>query len=181
MIHVDFDTMIDPCIIPLTKETHHYIDWAPQMSPTPESLPEGQRAIECRVDSDGAALYLASLREAGMWPSTVWIQPKDTVDGKGETIGSLIEKLADFREPEYDDADRCEFCEGVKIAFTEELERMQESHRIRLWGLCLDCYDKPGGVNLGECRFEHTKFIDRSTEVPRTSQATAGQGATTGN
>lgn len=174
MIHVDLDTMIDPCILPFSNQYRHYIDWAPQMSPTPESLPEGKPPTECHVDSDGATLYLGALRDADIWPSTVWLQTKDTANGKGETVGSLVEKLAAFREPEYDDVDKCEFCEGVKIGFTEELERMQESHRIRLWGLCLDCV-KAGGVNRGECRYEHTK------PMSYTVQASAVQGATAGN
>ena len=67
-----------------------------------------------------------------------------------------MEKLKNSREPEYDDCDKCEFCEGIRINFTEQLDGTKALQAERLWGLCLDCY-KAGGVNVGECRFEHAK------------------------
>lgn len=100
-------------------------------------------------------LYLGALRDAQIWPSTTWARPK-APNGTGATIGDIVEKLNHFREPEYNDADKCEFCEGIKIKFTEQLDTMKDMQKDRLWGLCLDCYNA-GGFNAGECRFEHTK------------------------
>ena len=125
------------------------------MSPEPEETPTGQPPVNCRVDPDGAVEYLGALRDAEVWPPTSWEKPKAS-GGSGSTIGLLIDRLKHFREPEYDNADRCEFCEDVKIKFTEQLDTMKEEQEKRLWGLCLDCY-KAGGVNVGECRFEHAK------------------------
>jgi len=67
-----------------------------------------------------------------------------------------VEKIKVFREPPYDDCDRCAGCFYVKENFTEELERVQEKHAKRLWGQCLDCY-KAGGTEQGECRYQHAK------------------------
>ena len=60
--------------------------------------------------------------------------------------------------PHYDNADKCEFCEDIKVQFTEKLEETRQMMTERLWGLCLDCF-KAGGVHLAECRYEHKKIL----------------------
>lgn len=119
------------------------------MSPDTTETPNGQPPVECHVDSEGAMLYLGALRDAQIWPSTTWPRPNGT-------IGDVVEKLKYFREPEYNDADKCECCEEIKIKFTEHLDTLKDIQKDRLWGLCLDCY-KAGGVKAGECRYEHAK------------------------
>lgn len=119
------------------------------MSPDATETPSGQLPVECQVDFEGAASYLGALRDARVWPSTTWEKPNGT-------ISDVVEKLRYFREPEYNDADKCECCEGIKIKFTEHLDTLKDIQKDRLWGLCLDCY-KAGGVNDGECRYEHAK------------------------
>ena len=119
------------------------------MSPDTTETPNGQAPVDCQVDSEGAAVYLGALRDARIWPYTTWEKPNGT-------IGDVVEKLKYFREPGYNDADKCECCEDIKIKFTEHLDTVKDAQKVRLWGLCLDCY-KAGGVNEGECRYEHPK------------------------
>lgn len=133
------------------------------MSPDADETPSGKPPVECRCDQDGAVEYLGALRDAHIWPSTVWNQIKHDA-GSGATIDDVINKLKYFKEPEYNDADRCEFCENVKISFTETMDVTKDAQADRLWGLCLDCY-KAGGINAGECRFEHAKAVQPARAV----------------
>ncbi|KAK4956292.1 hypothetical protein LTR10_005814 [Elasticomyces elasticus] len=73
-----------------------------------------------------------------------------------EQAGALVSTIQAFRIPEYDDCDKCEFCEDVKTAFGTAVDLVKKMHKERLWGLCLDCF-KAGGINAGECRYEHSK------------------------
>ena len=115
----------------------------------------GHKPGWCRVDPDAAWEYLGALRDAEIFPSTTWARPS-AENATGVTIGQVVEKVRAFRKPEYDDVDACEFCEGVKALFTKQLKALKREHEKRLWGMCLDCY-KAGGINPGECRFEHAK------------------------
>ena len=72
------------------------------------------------------------------------------------TMEGVIEAIKDFEVPDYDDCDKCEFCEDVKEKFSNALAAMKKDQGGRLWGLCLDCF-KADGVFTGECRYEHTK------------------------
>ena len=157
LLRNDLDTLADAAAFAFSKENQHYIDWAPGLEPEPGETPSGRAPSTCHVDSEGAKEYLGALRDAQIWPSTVWDKPKGPT-GIGFTIGDVVEKLKFFREPEYDNVDRCEFCEDVKIKFTEQLDTTKEEHEKRLWGLCLDCY-KAGGINPAECRYEHAKAV----------------------
>ena len=151
-LHKDIEALVDSCALMFSKDSKHYIDYAPGISPDADD-----RGSECRVDGDGAALYLGALHDASIWPATRWKQ-SNAPNVKGETIGSLIESLRNFQVPIYDDCDSCEFCEGVKVNFSEQLELIKNTQKDRLWGLCLDCW-KAGGINTrsdaGKCRYEH--------------------------
>ena len=150
VLRKDLDTLADSCAYAFSKQYKHYIDYAPGI--TPDSDEGGS---ECRVDGDGAGIYLGALRDAQILPSTQWARPR-LPDYNGATIGGIVANLDDFREPEYDDCDKCEFCEGTKIKFAKQLDITKAALKDRLWGLCLDCF-KTGGVNAGECRYEHVK------------------------
>lgn len=50
----------------------------------------------------------------------------------------MLSKLKGFREPDYDDTDKCEFCEGIKINFTECLDITRDAQADRLWGMYTD-------------------------------------------
>jgi len=151
----DLDTIVNACSMAFSKRTNkHYIDWAPGMKPDVDAT-TGHYPPECQVDTDAAMQYLGALRDAQIWPSTVWEQ-RVTPGRAGETIGGLVDKLENFREGGYDDADKCEFCNDIKIKFTEQLDITKQEQKERLWGLCLDCFNA-GGLNVGECRFDHAK------------------------
>lgn len=139
------------------------------MSPEPEDEDgAGGRPGVCRVDADASWEYLSALREAGIYPSTIW--PRADEGGrKAYSIVDLVEKIKGFREPEYDNADQCEFCEDVKGLFSRKLEELRKVHGERLWGMCLDCY-KAGGVNAGECRYEHAKILPAGAQAAGTEQ-----------
>lgn len=134
---------------------------------SPESEDEdgaGGRPGVCRVDADGAWEYLGALREAKIYPSTTWRREDDGDVESSNSIGDMVEKIKLFREPEYDDADACEFCEDVKRSFTNKLKVLKREQADRLWGMCLDCY-KAGGANVGECRYEHAKVMPPATQA----------------
>ena len=153
-IRNDLDALADTALVAFSSEKKHHIDYPPNMSPDPDEAENGRTPGWCRVDSDAAWEYLGALRDAHIFPSTAWKH-----DGEGRaasTIGDIVDKTKMFREPEYDDADQCEFCEGVKGLFTRKLDVLRKQHEKRLWGMCLDCY-KAGGINPGECRVEHAK------------------------
>ena len=161
-LHNDLNSLADTCIYSFSKQGTHYIDYAPGISPDSDEV-----ANDCHVDSEGAKEYLGALRDAEIWPSTIWARPTLS-GGCGASVGNVVDKLHSFREPEYDDVDKCEFCEIIRIKFTEALDRMKETQKERLWGLCLDCY-KAGGVSACECRYDHAKA------QPAKAQQTQGQ------
>lgn len=151
-VRLDLDLLIDPCAIALGKESDHYIDCPPDTEPDPSELPLGSdgqpgKAPFCPVDSQAAPLYLGALRDAGLWPPSAW---------DGRALEQLSEAVAEFRVPEYDDSDKCEFCIPLVETFELKLKLVRKIQRERLWGLCLDCFLK-GGVNAGECRYSHVK------------------------
>ncbi|KAK3050839.1 hypothetical protein LTR09_007916 [Extremus antarcticus] len=150
----EIDNLIETCAFTFSKGASHYIDYAAGLSPTTSETPSG-KSTHCVVDAEGAKDYLGAIRDAGIWPSTCWSWFDEGAD-KHITVGELVEKIKVFREPPYDDCDRCAGCFYVKENFTEELERVQEKHAKRLWGQCLDCY-KAGGTEQGECRYQHAK------------------------
>ena len=163
LLRTDLDALADQCIYSFSKQGKHYIDYASGLNPDPEEH-DGKMPPECRVDGDCAIECLGALRDAEIWPSTVW-DATNRKSGIVTSIGGIVEKLYLFREPEYDDVDKCEFCENVKIKFTEALDQLKDSQKDRLWGLCLDCY-KTGGHNSGECRYEHAKSRPVDSRAP---------------
>lgn len=152
----DIDALADAALIAFPKDKQHHIDYPPEMSPEPEETEAGRKLGWCRVDSDAAWEYLGALRDSQIFPSTTWNRSEGNGGGRGFTIGDIVESVKAFRMPEYDNVDKCEFCEDVKMLFTTKLEALKKEHEKRLWGLCLDCY-KAGGINPAECRFHHAK------------------------
>jgi hypothetical protein len=151
-LRLDVDLLIDPCSAALGKEAQHYIDYPHGTEPEASELTlssdgEPDKPTICVVDSQAAPLYLGAMRDAGLWPPTVW---------GARTAEQLIEAVERFREPEYDDCDKCEFCQPLVEAFEEKLMLVKKLHRERLWGLCLDCFTA-GGVTRRDCRFAHVK------------------------
>lgn len=151
-LRLDLDLLLDPCSVALGKESHHYIDYPPDTEPEAGELPIGpdgepEEPVVCAVDSQAAPLYLGALRDVGLWPPTMW---------RALTAEQLVEKIERFREPEYDDCDKCEFCLPLVELFEEKMLLVKKLHRERLWGLCLDCFTA-GGANKGDCRFSHVK------------------------
>lgn len=151
-LRLDLDLLVEPCAIALGKESHHYIDCPPDTEPDDADIQlaaDGTpgKSTVCAVDSQAAPVYLAALRDAGIWPPTVW---------GGKTAQQIIDAIAEFRVPEYDDADKCDFCLPLVEEFGRKLMLVRKLHRERLWALCLDCYNA-GGVYEGECRFAHVK------------------------
>jgi hypothetical protein len=151
----DLDALADTALIAFSKDKQHHIDYPPEMSPEPDEIEDGRKPGWCRVDSDAAWEYLGALRDSQIFPSTTWDKP-DASGGTGFRIGDVVESVKFFRAPNYDNVDKCEFCEDVKGLFTKKLDALKEEHEKRLWGMCLDCY-KAGGINPAECRFEHAK------------------------
>lgn len=135
----DIDILIDPCSITFSKTARHYMDYAPGMAPDPP-------CPMCRVDEQAGTEYLGALRDAHIWPATVWLP----------TLGEILDAIKEFRVPEYDDCDKCDFCEDTKPKFSLAVLMVKQMHEERLWGLCIDCF-KAGGLNAGECRIEHSK------------------------
>lgn len=154
-IRDDIDSLADANLIAFASDKKHHIDYPPDMSPEPDETDEGRKPGYCRVDCDAAWEYLGALRDAQIFPSTTW-QRTNSKANKAFTVGDIVEKIKEFREPDYDNVDHCEFCEDVKVLFTRKLASLRKVHEQRLWGMCLDCY-KAGGINPGECRFEHPK------------------------
>jgi hypothetical protein len=147
-LHVDI--LVDPCAIALGKESHHYIDCPPDTEPDElPVLPSGEpgKPVVCVVDSQGAPIYLGALRDVGIWPTLAW---------GAKTIGELIQATTALSTPDYDDCDRCDFCQPLTDTFAEKLALVKKLQAERLWGLCLDCF-RAGGINLGECRYPHVK------------------------
>jgi hypothetical protein len=152
-IRLDLDLLLEPCAIALGKESHHYIDCPPNMEPDADELPltsdgEPGKPVVCAVDSQAAPLYLGALRDAGLWPPTAWGL---------RTLGQLITAVERFREPDYDDCDKCEFCLPLVESFEQKLTLVKRLHAERLWGICLDCFSAVAGVDKAECRFAHVK------------------------
>ncbi|KAK5118086.1 hypothetical protein LTR62_004132 [Meristemomyces frigidus] len=141
-VRADLDLLIESCSAAFAKGAKHYIDYAPGMDPDKRGI-----ATCCRVDEGAATLFLGALRDERIWPLTVW---------QG-SLADTLKRIMDFRVPEYDDADKCEFCEDVKMRFTAAMCMVKQMHRERLWGVCLDCF-KAGGANTGECCVEHPKM-----------------------
>ncbi|KAI6854928.1 hypothetical protein KC319_g11297 [Hortaea werneckii] len=144
-LRADLDLLVDCCSLAFAKPSEHYIDYAPGMLPDPDE--QGRTGSICRVDEGAATLYLGALRDERIWPATVW-RP---------TLGEIVEALKKFTIPEYDDCDKCDFCEGVKAKFSLAVTMLKSMHASRMWGLCLDCFRAEGGMNSGECRYEHAK------------------------
>ncbi|KAK4541188.1 hypothetical protein LTR36_008262 [Oleoguttula mirabilis] len=141
----DIDLLADPCSLAFSKTTEHYIDYAPGI--VPDADDDGRIGSICHVGSGAGTTYLGALRDEHIWPALVW----------PATLGAIIEAIKDFRLPEYDDCDRCDSCEDVKMDFERAVLVVKMMQAVRLWGLCLDCF-KAGGLNAGECRYEHSKL-----------------------
>ncbi|KAK3709847.1 hypothetical protein LTR37_010676 [Vermiconidia calcicola] len=155
LLRRDIDMLADACAFTFSKDKIHYIDYAPGLSPDPD---EGRQAVTCPVDSEGAKEYLGALRDAKIWPSVVWEDHSLSSSNGGRkdiTIGDMVDRIKAFREPEYDDCDKCEFCEDVRLTFVETLQGKREEQEKRLWGLCLDCFKAGVARAGGECRVEH--------------------------
>lgn len=138
-LRTDIDILIDPCSITFSKTARHHMDYAPGTTPDPP-------CPMCRVDEQAGTEYLGALRDAKIWQATVW----------PPTLGEVLDAIKEFRVPEYDDCDKCDFCEDIKLRFSLAVLMVKQMHEERLWGLCIDCY-KAGGINTGECRIEHSK------------------------
>jgi len=152
-LRLDLDLLVDPCAIALGRESHHYIDCPPDTEPDPSEMPltsdgEPGKPVVCTVDPQAAPLYLGALRDAGLWPPSAW---------GARTAEQLIVAVERFREPEYDDCDKCEFCVPLVESFEAKLALVRTLHRERLWGICLDCFSAGAGAEKGECRFAHVK------------------------
>ncbi|KAM0720667.1 hypothetical protein Q7P37_004804 [Cladosporium fusiforme] len=151
-LRLDLDVLVEPCAIALGKESHHYIDCPPDTEPDESDLPvtaDGtpDKPVVCVVDSQAVPAYLAALRNSGIWPPTTWA---------GKSAQQVIDTIVEFRVPDYDDSDKCDFCLPLVEEFAKRLMLVRKLHRERLWGLCLDCFNA-GGVYEGECRFAHVK------------------------
>lgn len=121
------------------------------MSPEPEDTPTGKPATTCYVDAQDTQVYLAALCDARMWPSTAWEKSGSNVGGP-RAIGDMVPKLDRFREPEYNNLDKCECCMDVKKTFLEALKKVKTTQQDRLWAVCLGCCT---GRNAEECRLDH--------------------------
>ncbi|KAK3673048.1 hypothetical protein LTR78_007159 [Recurvomyces mirabilis] len=146
-VRADLDLLIEPCSAVFSREAKHFVDYAPGMDPDADDEGKVSGSL-CHVDEGGATTYLGALRDERIWPLTVW---------QGN-LATTLTRLRQFRVPEYDDCDKCEFCENIRERFTNVLELVKHMHKERLWGLCLDCF-MAGGVNPGECRVEHPKIV----------------------
>lgn len=144
-LRVDIDILVDSCAAALAKENRHFIDLPPEVDPE-DGEPKG---VNCVVDAQGAPLYLAALRDAKIWPATAW----GVMNAEG-----IVQAIKNFREPEYDDCDKCEFCLPLVEEFAQKLKMVQKLEDERLWGLCLDCF-KAGGSNPNDCRYAHNKLV----------------------
>jgi hypothetical protein len=152
-IRVDIDLIIDPCSVALGRESDHFIDYPPGQEPEASELGvtfDGQpeKPAICAVDSQAAPLYLGAMRDAGLWPPTAWNM---------RSAAQLIEAIESFREPDYDDCDKCEFCLPLVEQFQQKFALVKKIHRERLWGLCLDCFNANWVSNKVECRYAHVK------------------------
>ncbi|KAK5734973.1 hypothetical protein LTR17_008462 [Elasticomyces elasticus] len=141
----DVDLLVNPCSVAFSKSARHYTDYAPGMMPDPDDDGRTTGSI-CHVDEQAATTFLGTLRDESIWPPLAW----------PTTLGALVSTIQGFRIPEYDDCDKCDFCEDVKTAFGTAVDLVKKMHKERLWGLCLDCF-RAGGINAGECRYEHSK------------------------
>lgn len=168
-LRMDLDTLVNIAVRCFSHDYKHYIDWAPEMSPDPSETPSGKPPVRCRVDGDGGQEFLGALREARIWPSDEW---HSGVGVMKVSIKTIVDRLAEFILPEYDDADRCEFCDGIKNEFADGLKRLKQDQKERLWGLCLDCF-KAGGASKSECRFQHPKRGEAVTQTGEKIEAPA--------
>ncbi|KAK6429444.1 hypothetical protein LTR95_014408 [Oleoguttula sp. CCFEE 5521] len=145
-LRFDIDLLLELCAVALDKESKHYIDCPPDTDPDP--VPAwSDLAVICSVDSQAAPIYLAAMRDAELWPPSAWAKHQ---------IGDVVERVREFRVPDYDDCDKCDFCLPLPEAFEAKLRLVKKLQKDRLWGLCLDCF-KAGGVFQGTCRVEHVK------------------------
>lgn len=180
-VRMDFDTLADVAVRCFSREFKHYIDWAPEMSPDASETPSGKPPARCRVDGDGGQEFLGALREARVWPSDVWFRTGDdsirmsAEEANQVSIGDVVNRMAEFMAPEYDDADRCEFCDGIRTESVAAVKATKLAQKERLWGLCLDCFNADG-LNAGECRFEHTKVQEKKAKMSVQTVETAQQG-----
>ena len=67
-----------------------------------------------------------------------------------------MDRIANFRIPEYDASDACYWCIHIDDKIVNSLGLVKKLHQVRVWGLCLDCYLN-GSVKEGDCRVEHEK------------------------
>ena len=140
--------------IPAVHKLHH-IDYAPGMTPDPSSDDnDGRGPSLCHVDCMAAMSFLGALRDARLWPATV----------SPPTLGEIVAAMQGFRIPEYDDCDKCDFCEDVKGTFALGLVVVRTMWAERMWGLCLDCFNS-GGVHKGGYQWEHGKGRARQGTV----------------
>lgn len=153
-LRLDLDLLVEPCAIALGEESRHYIDCPPGMDPDDLEVPKASngtpgKPVLCVVDEQAVPSYLAALRNASIWPPTAWA---------GKTAQQTVDAIREFRVPDYDDCDKCDFCLPLVEEFAKKLMLVRKLQRERLWGLCLDCFNA-GGINEGECRFAHVKPV----------------------
>nr|POF03866.1 hypothetical protein CFP56_21622 [Quercus suber] len=139
-VRADLDLIVDPCSLAFSDTTEHYIDYMPGMTPEPDGETGRIPGSLCYVDSQCGTLYLGALRDSNIWPPTVW----------PSSLEQVVQNVKAFEIPEYDDCDKCEFCEDVKAKFAIAVGMVKQMHNTRLWGLCLDCF-KAGGAFSGGC------------------------------
>nr|OQO27196.1 hypothetical protein B0A51_05080 [Rachicladosporium sp. CCFEE 5018] len=135
-LRFDTDLLLELCAVALGKESKHYIDCPPDTDPDPG--PAGSDpAVICAVDSQTAPNYLAAMRDAELWPPSAWAK---------HDIGDVVDRIREFRVPDYDDCDKCDFCFPLTEAFEAKLKLVKNLQKDRLWGLCLDCFEAGGRV-----------------------------------
>lgn len=145
----EMESLVGPLSDCLANEYAHFVDCFPGTQPQPMAMGGAPDTEWCTVDKDAAVEYFSALRDANIWPMKQW---------PDLNLLAIKATFMSFRIPELDASDNCHFCAHVENDFAEAVHEMKDDIMRRIWGLCLDCY-KYGGVNPGECRFQHDKSV----------------------
>ncbi|CZT16097.1 uncharacterized protein RCC_01938 [Ramularia collo-cygni] len=146
-LRIDFDDIHSPLADALSSQYKHYVDTPPGDDGTSIAMGGDPDAEYCVSDKEGALEYLAALRDAKLWPESLW--PRTN-------LAAITDLVAKLRIPEYDASDACHFCAHVDEEFANAMDDVRLDHKDRLWGLCLECY-KAGGIRAEECTYQHEK------------------------
>lgn len=165
VLRADVDDLILPLADTMSNDATHYVDNPPGDDPTPVSMGGDPNPVHCVVDREGAIEYFSALRDAKIWPAPTW---------PDKNLKTTIDAIANFRIPEYDSSESCHFCIHIEDEFVAGVDDLKAAQRERLWGLCLDCY-KFGGVNPGDCRYEHSKPVVTTLAVRSLGNASGRQ------